>query len=609
MSCLFTQIKAEQNMTDPYQIMKKHFDAIGGLNRVKAIRSVYTEGTVTIEGSGLQGSFKLWTEKPLKTRHEVDLTVAKIIQGDNGKFSWNVDANGKVMIRKDEQTLKEREVRKLMEEYLHLDPQSPVFSVAFEGTEKIGNEKCYVVSIKNSINDNVERNYYSTQSHYLLKTVTIRPDQEQHTLYSDYRAVDAVVYPFQVTVTTLPVGEKQIFEYARYELDLDTDSVLFEPPQKDVEDYEFTEGENAEGVPFQYIEDHVYVPVVIAGKERLWILDSGASVSVIDSSFAKELGLELKGPIKARATSGTVDCYYVNIPSFSMKGIRFNKQTVMSVSIRKLFSKILGLDVVGILGYDFLSRFVTKIDYANEQLSFYLPATFRYNGDGCVIDSPLDDSRMFSLPATVDGKYSGKWRLDVGATGLDFHYPFADDHGLTDLKGVEGISFGAAGELRSRTSRFNSIELNGLVVERPLIDIPVATSAGTFSESSLIGNIGNMFLRHFVLYLDYENQRVILEKGGYYDHKFPGAKAGMQTWYTDANDIEVFFVAPDTPADEAGLKKGDVIKSINGIDVKHFNGILAIRELFREREGTTYTIDIVRGTKNRRVKLTLRELY
>jgi len=95
-------------MTDPYRILEKHFEVIGGSDKVKNQKTTYREGTISIEGARLQGTYKQWTEKPLRMRQEVDLTVVKIVAGDNGEFSWSIDANGKLQIQKDENTIKER---------------------------------------------------------------------------------------------------------------------------------------------------------------------------------------------------------------------------------------------------------------------------------------------------------------------------------------------------------------------------------------------------------------------------------------------------------------------------------------------------------------------
>lgn len=597
-----------QSVNDPYQILAKHYAAVGGLEVLKAQKTIYKQSTVTIEPAGLKGILKQWSERPLKMRQEIDLTVVQSVFGDNGEHAWSVDPNGKLQVRRDERTMQERKIRKLMNEYKHLEPDSPYFTLLYKGIEKVDAEDCHIVEITNTINDDTLLHYYSTASFYLLKSISIGPAMEEHTSYSDFREIEGMVLPFRESVEVLPTNEKQVFEHAEYKFNLEIEPLLFEPPKTDVEDFQFVNGESAEDVPFSFIENHIYLPVNINGKERLWVLDCGAGASVIDSSFAVELGLELEGPVKAVGASGTVDIYFVTLPSYTIGGIRFDEQKVMAMNMRNLFQRVLGLDVVGILGYDFLSRFVTKIDYANEKISFYHPEKFEYNGTGKVVDSPLEH-HMFSLPITVDETYSGKWTVDIGASGEDFNYPYARDNNLLDLKGIDAMAAGAAAEFMLRVSQFKTISLDDFTIKNPLIGVPRAEGQGAFSHRGVVGNLGNAFFRHFVLYLDYKNQQVILEKGTDYDKVFPKPSSGLQLVYNADKDIVVHFVAPNTPADDAGFKRGDIIKTINGIDVRHYDGIIAIRKLLREKVDTTYTFEIVRENHRIEKQVTLRDLF
>ncbi len=607
LSALAAPVYGQTELSDPYQILEKHFEAIGGLDKLKAHKTMYKEGKIIIEGAGIEGTFKQWSERPLKLRQETDLKVVSEVSGDDGEVSWHVDANGKVLIRRDEHTLKEREVRRLMEEYEYLNPESEYFILTFEGVEKTNGKDCYAVKITNRINEDIQRNFYDKSSLYLLKTMIIKPDNETHISYSDFRRVNGIVFSFNEAVTQFPTNETVTVEYSTYNFSVTIDDALFEPPTEDVEDFVFTNGISAENVPVEFIENHIYLPVNIIGKERLWVLDCGASVNVIDSSFAAEAGLAFEGPVKGRGASGIVDFYYVTIPTYSVGGIKFNQQKVVAFNFRHLFRKALGLDVVGILGYDFLSRFITKIDYAKQTISFYHPAKFKYTGKGKIFDSPLQ-SNMLNLQVTVDGKYAGKWTLDIGAPDLDFHYPYAEEHGLLDRDGFDIMAGDAAGFTTSRISKFKTVEVGGFVIKDPWIGTPHEEGTGVFSSETVIGNIGNSFLSNFVLYLDYNGQRVILEKGNDFGAEIPRPKSGLQFYYDDDNNVEVVFVSPDTPAEEAGFQKGDFIKSVNGIDVRYFDGVIALRELMRKESGTTYKIGILRGGRSLVKQLTLKDL-
>ena len=278
------------------------------------------------------------------------------------------------------------------------------------------------------------------------------------------------------------------------------------------------------------------------------------------------------------------------------------------MGISSLLKKSFGLEAAGVLGYDFLSRLVTKIDYANETLSFYHPDSFEYSGEGKVIEAPLEATEPI-VPMTVDDRYSGKWRLDTGSGGLDFHFPFAKENNLLDLSGIDRMGHGAGGEIMEKISRYNKAELGGFVVQWPLISVPLQEGEGGFAHKGLAGNIGNSLLRNFVLFLDYKKQQVILEKGKDFGKKFPEDKSGLEIGLTEKGDWEVIFVSPGTPAYKGGFDKGDIVKSINGIKIDYFEGIVSIRKLLREEAGTEYTLKILRDGKTEELTLKLEELY
>jgi len=185
---------AQAQMTDPYEILNKYYDALGGLEKLKANRTSHVTGNIDIVGTGLKGTFEEWDESPIRQRQNVDLGIFKQQSGDNGKFQWTVDQNGKVQIVQDETRLKERTVDSLMGEFAQLDPNSKIFTVAYEGIDTADGKNCYEVQITNSLNKRVIRQYFDTTDFLMIKQVTIMPSgDEQHTIFSDYRPVDGVL--------------------------------------------------------------------------------------------------------------------------------------------------------------------------------------------------------------------------------------------------------------------------------------------------------------------------------------------------------------------------------------------------------------------------------
>ncbi len=606
--CLFTNV-GQADISDPYEILQKHYEAVGGIEKIKAQETKHSQGTIEIEGTGFGGTFEEWRQRPTKSRQDVDLTVFKLTEGDNGEFSWRVDQNGRLQIKRDEKSLKERQIKILLAQFDHLNRESANFDLSLEGMEKVGDRDCYAVQMTNTINEDVTTSYYDESNFHLLKTVVKKSTGETHTLFHDYREVDGVLVAFREEATEYPTKMKQIMQITNLETNVPIDPSIFEPPAEQVADFKFANGYSAENIPFRFIEDHIFFEVKIRGERSLWALDTGAGATVLESGFAEKLGLEPMGQLKGQGAGSVVDVSFTTLPVFSLPGIEFAEQKVAMINLGWLFSEWMDLDVAGILGFDFASRLVTKIDYANQLISFYHPDHFKYDGPGVIIDAPISQTNHLQLPVTIDGKYGGMWRLDTGAGGMWFHYPFAQKHGFLDRPGVYGMSAGAGGSGRHLNVQFKTMEFAGWTIENPVIAIPLGKGEGAFADEALTGNIGNSLLRHFVIYLDYTHEKVIVEKGQDFGRTFPRNNSGLQIKKRQDGDLEVMFVPKGTPASKAGFQAGDIIRSVNGIDVRYLGGLLAVKEMLREKPGTKYEIEVIREGKAKKLKLVLKDLY
>jgi hypothetical protein len=595
---------AQEGLTDPYEILAAHYEAIGGLELLKAEKTRYFEATLQL--FGLEGQIKEWQQRPIRQRQEVDLGIIKQTTGDTGDYAWMVDSNGKLQVMKDETTLKRREVDKLVADFEHLRRDSEHFVLTFEGTEDVNGTACYVVNLANTIDENTRTYYVGKDDLRMYKSITREADHESHTLFSDFRDVDGLTIAFRQDIELLPLGQKQTATIVKYESNPEIDEALFQPPGAGPKDYRFTSGTSAENIHFDYTADHLFIDVTISCDRRTWLIDTGASVTVMDAEYADELGLETAGNLKGYGAGSTVEATFTELPPFSVEGIEFDSQKVAVLAIKDLLKRA-GHDVVGILGYDFLSRFVVKIDYANELLSFHDPALFEYGGGGTVIDRPLKD-RFFVIPITVDGVYSGDWTLDIGAGGSSFFFPFAEQHGFLERDGVMYMSGGAGGYRPSKVLKFSTLEIAGFTLEEPLISMPLQTG-GALGSTEGTGNLGNSVLRHFVLYLDYERQQIILEGGADFGKDFPSDKSGLALTVNDHDDIEVFYVSPGTPAERARFQQGDVVRSVNGIPVELIDGVIALRELLKAESGTEYRFEVEREGTDKYINLKLRDLF
>ena len=153
----------------------------------------------------------------------------------------------------------------------------------------------------------------------------------------------------------------------------------------------------------------------------------------------------------------------------------------------------------------------------------------------------------------------------------------------------------------------DSLQFAGFTVYDPEICFAYGGSDTTFTADQ-IGVLGNSLFRNFVIYCDYAGERLILEKGGKFNHTWPEDNSGLQITWSSDHQIEVASVSPDTPAEKAGFIKGDRLRSVNGIGLDLLVGVIAIRKLLQGYPGTTYEFVVDRAGENKKMKLKLAKL-
>lgn len=77
------------------------------------------------------------------------------------------------------------------------------------------------------------------------------------------------------------------------------------------------------------------------------------------------------------------------------------------------------------------------------------------------------------------------------------------------------------------------------------------------------------------------------------------------TFTKDADGLEVTEVKADGPAAKAGVKEGDVIRKIDGTDLKDSDTSELVKLVGGMRSGTVIAIDIKRGTQALTLKVKL----
>jgi len=588
--------------TDPFQVLRNYYQALGGFEKFRSEITSYSAGEITIVGTGMKGSFRQWTRAPLLKRTELDINAFKQISGDDGKRSWVIDPNGKLIILTDEITSKRREITALREVFKHLDPFSDQFEVRYEGIQQVDEKSCYVLQISNKINDDVEIDFFDVNNYLLVKTIEVQPEQEKSIVYSDYREVEGVKHPFKQETEVLPVGQKQLLEINEYQSNVRIDDSLFQPPESTLKNFEFLRESSEVEIDFDFVDNHLIIPVVIEGTIRHWVIDSTAALSSIDWGYAQELELKLEENIEGE--DQRIEFSLAALPVMQLKELKFRNLRVAVTVVSQVFKRIIGIEIAGVLGVDFLSNFVVKVDYSSQKIILYEPESFEYSGAGKSIDTEFINN-MIIVPAKVDNTFNGNWKLDIGASRISLLHAFAKTNNLLEKDGINIVGYGMGSETTGHLSQFSSFEIGGFEISKPIIHIHHKYTDELLTQSGIIGIFGNSLLRNFVLFVDYKKQKVLLEKGSLFNELEPLNKCGLQILNSEVDEITVQYISSGTVADEAGFQKNDIIRSVNGIDLEFLAGLQALRCMLKGAENKVFEFIVTRGDNELEFKMEL----
>ena len=111
-----------------------------------------------------------------------------------------------------------------------------------------------------------------------------------------------------------------------------------------------------------------------------FLLDTGGAGGHLDGEIAKRLGLKLERGIAS--VSGSANLEVGVIPEAMLAVGAARHRGLLLVSPLAPNEPILGRPFEGILGSDFLQRYVLELNYDAHVLRLYEPADFRYTGRG-----------------------------------------------------------------------------------------------------------------------------------------------------------------------------------------------------------------------------------
>ena len=367
-------------------------------------------------------------------------------------------------------------------------------------------------------------------------------------------------------------------------------------------------------LPVQLVNNLVFVAVRVGGSDPLsFVLDTGASATVLNRTVADRLGLDLQAGEDARTGGGSVQTASATGISLSVGNVSLPDVTIVAIDLTGLLAG-LGQPVDGILGYDIFRRFVVGIDYASSTLRLHEPTQYRYAGEGDILPIVVEDQiplvRVQVLRPAGDAA-DAKVEFDTGQTGgMTLVKPYVDTtHLVAASQPTLRIRTGAivSGGVTAEVVRTAGLRLGRFLVPNPVVSV-TTTAEGAGVSGDTVGLLGGEILRRFTVTVDYSRSRIILEPNAQLatPMEFDMSGISLAAVASDPSTYRVRTLIEQSPATEAGVAVGDLLTAIDGTPVGALT-LNDVRQRFKE-PGKRFELTLKRGDGIVRLAITTRRL-
>jgi hypothetical protein len=409
-------------------------------------------------------------------------------------------------------------------------------------------------------------------------------------------------------------------------------------------------------IPFKLVNNLPIVQIEINGTPLSFILDTGVKSTILFSlEEADSLQLRNTNPVMLQGlgSGGAVEALRSLNNKVKVGSAIDNDHDLYIIFDSTLnFSPRMGIPVHGILGNEFFQNFIVKINYATEVITIYNPKKNKLKACRKCEDLPLNfvggkpyvslqvESENASKEVTLlvdSGSSDVMWLFDAAG--------FIQESPPNYFKDFLGL--GLSGNIFGKRTRIRKLSVGGLQLKEVNTSFPeeeAIVKARYYEDRD--GSVGGGFLSRFTVTFDYANKMVRFKKNRKFKEPFHYNMSGLtlehqgmelvkeelqasvntnrmnQNESLSANSISVttevhFSLVPKyivaeiregSPADLAGIQKGDEVISINGKPCYQYK-LYKLIEIFSSDEGKRISLEIKRGDYINKFKFTLKSVF
>ncbi|MAO66151.1 MAG: hypothetical protein CL666_14240 [Balneola sp.] len=378
-------------------------------------------------------------------------------------------------------------------------------------------------------------------------------------------------------------------------------------------------------IPFEVVNNLIIIKATINDSAPLkFILDTGVAKTLVTSlPGGAEILLKSSRVVQLSGlgVGDPVEAFYSEKNSLSIDRVVAEELDILFLK-EDIFqlSSFMGTEVHGIMGYELFASFAVEINYISEEIFLYHPEAFEEKFERLPrhrkwhkISLQIHEKKPY---VNVSLKHQPgasevplRLLIDTGSSNAFSLYDLTHDEIEIPKSRINSlIGVGLSGQVSGYMGRVEAMKLADMKFEEPVIAYPDSVSIRrVFSLGDRNGSLGGEVLRRFKVIFHYPNKALYVRKNRDFGDRFYYNLTGIEV-NTPLPNLPLYVVSDvreNSPADQKGIQKGDIIKHINAEPVSRM-GLNEVIAYLQKTEGRRLRVGIQRDSVYKRYEFKLR---
>jgi hypothetical protein len=295
-----------------------------------------------------------------------------------------------------------------------------------------------------------------------------------------------------------------------------------------------------------------------------FILDTGSGGISLDSATASYLKVQTTLSDRTiRGIAGVRRVYFSYRQTLHLPDNLDVENLDFHINDYDVLTSAYGEKIDGIIGLSFLARYIVGVDYDSSKISVYTKGTIKYPRGGYLLKPVINTIPILAANIRDNRPLTSRFYFDTGAgMCLLLSADFVSDSNFVKpkRKWYATQAEGLGGKAPMKQGVIKQVQVGPFKFR----NVPTYIFDDEYNVTAypaLAGLIGNDLLRRFNLIINYERKDIYMTPNSHYKEQFDYSYTGLGMYVVDG-EIQVVDIMPESPAEQAGFKEGDVIMAV-----------------------------------------------